>query len=100
MQGLQTARFDGCSTFLARSVQALVEAPQSFVDGSQLLQGRIVDHVQGLVVLQLDSAVAPIADQRIVATLKVPGYAGVALCQSVTSGSELLFDQADVLLLS
>ena len=100
MQGIEATTLDVCTTFLAGSVESVVEALQSLVDGGQLVLSGIVNRLQGLVVLQLDRPVAPIADQRIVATLEVPRYAGMALFQSVASRGEQLLDLADVVLLS
>jgi hypothetical protein len=96
MQGLETARFYICTTFLAGSIKSPIEALQSLVEGGQLVPGGIGDRLQDLVVLQLSGAVAPIADQRIVAALKVAGHAAVAIFQRLASDGEQLLDLAEV----
>ena len=97
MQGLEAPRLDVCSTFLAGSIEALIEAMQSLLDDGELILGGIVDHLQGLVVLQLNGTIAPIADQKIIAAPEVPRDAGVTPFQGAASGDQQMLDLAEVL---
>jgi hypothetical protein len=98
MQRAQAHRLDVCPTCLADSIEPLVESLQSLVDRRQLILGGSLDHLQRLVVLQLNGTITPIAYQWIIAALEVSGHPAVAVFQSIAPGSEQLLDLADILL--
>lgn len=98
MQGAQAARFYFASTSLADAIQPLVDSLENLVDGRQLVLGRIVNRLQGLVILQLNCTIARIADQRLIAPLQIAYDALVALFQSSASSPQEFFDPARIAL--
>lgn len=98
MQGPQATGLDLAAAFLADPVLTALQASQCFRDGNQLILSSIVYRLQGLVVLQLDRPIAPIADQRLDASLQVGFHPLVALDQGSLPGEEGLFDVAKIVL--
>src|SRR5688500_12176292 len=78
MQGAETACFYFASASLAHAIQPPVDSLESLVNGRQLIPRRIVDRLQGLVILQLNGPIARIADQRLIAPLQIAYDALVA----------------------
>lgn len=98
MQGAQATRFYFASASLADPIQALLEPLESLVNGCQFVPGRILDHLQRLVVLQLNGAVAGIADQGFILPLQIAYDARVTLLELGASSRQELLDPAGIAL--
>jgi hypothetical protein len=97
VQRLQPARFYGLPTLLASAIESLVEALKCLIDRSQLILGRVVYYLERLIVLDLDGAIAPVADQGVVASLQIKLCAPMAFAQSIAAGKEHLLDSGIIL---
>jgi hypothetical protein len=96
VQRLQPARLYGLPALLARAVQSLVEALKCLIHRSQLILGCIVYDLQRLIVLDLNGAIAPVADQGVVASLQIELHASMALSKSIATGNEDLLDCREI----
>lgn len=97
MKRSQPGRLDRKPAFLTDPVEAPSETLQHLVKRSQLVPSGITDCLQGLVILQLDRPIAPVADQRFAASLQIGLYPLVALEQGVTPGQKGVLDLAKIL---
>lgn len=92
MQGAQAARFYFTSASLADPIQSLIESLESLVNGCQFVLGRILNRLQRLVILQLNGAVAGVADQWFILSLQIPYDPSVTLFEKGAPGRQELLD--------
>jgi hypothetical protein len=81
MKRAEPPGLDRGSAFPADPVQTAAKPLQRLFDRSELVQSGIVDRLQGLVVLQLDRPIAPVAGQRFATALQVEFHSLMALDQ-------------------
>jgi hypothetical protein len=95
---VQPAGLDRAAALLADSIQASAQALQRLVDCRDLVLGGIVDRLQSLVILQLDGAIAPVADEWLATPLEIGCHALVTLEQGAPAGLQALLHLADIML--
>jgi hypothetical protein len=59
------------AAFLADTVQPLRETLERLIDGTELVDGGVVDSLQCFVVLQLNRPIGGVADQRVEPPLQI-----------------------------
>jgi hypothetical protein len=79
VKGTEPDWLNGGCAFLADAIQAPPDSLQYLFDCSELVPSRIVDGLQGLIVLQLGRSIAPVGDQWVATSLQIGFHPLVAL---------------------